>query len=273
MTDEERREVFRRADEFLALFRRGAEFTKELLAENERLRHQLMELRERQDCAAQDTHEWGKLRSELLARIHGLETEKRSVLERLEAVEEENREFADRFVEVEQENNNLANLYVSSFQLHSTLDLSEVLQIIIEISINLIGAEVFAIYVCDEKAGKLEPLAAEGADLAAFPVAVLGEGPIGGSLARGELICRDTDASHDLSDPLVSIPLRVDGRPIGAIAIFRLLVQKASFTPLDHELFSLLAGHAATAILAAKLHGQSERKLNTIQGFIDLLTK
>jgi hypothetical protein len=42
---------------------------------------------------------------------------------------------------------------------------------------------------------------------------------------------------------------------------------------MDHELFALLAGHAATAIFAAQLYGQSERKLSTIQGFIDLLTK
>ena len=35
----------------------------------------------------------------------------------------------------------------------------------------------------------------------------------------------------------------------------------------------MLGGHAATAIFAAQLYSQSERKLNTIQGFIDLLTK
>ena len=51
------------------------------------------------------------------------------------------------------------------------------------------------------------------------------------------------------------------------------LQQKTGFTPLDHELFTLLAGHAATAIFASRLHGQSERKLSTIQGFLDLLTK
>ncbi len=72
---------------------------------------------------------------------------------------------------------------------------------------------------------------------------------------------------------MVCIPLRIEERPIGAIAIYRLLQQKDGFTPLDHELFTLLAGHAATAIFAARLYGQSERKLNTIQGFIDLLTK
>ena len=60
---------------------------------------------------------------------------------------------------------------------------------------------------------------------------------------------------------------------LGAIAIYRLLAQKDGFSALDHELFTLLAGHAATAIFAARLHSLSERKLNTIQGFIDLLTK
>jgi hypothetical protein len=52
-----------------------------------------------------------------------------------------------------------------------------------------------------------------------------------------------------------------------------LLQQKDGFSPLDHELFTVLGGHAATALFAARLYSQSERKLNTIQGFIDLLTK
>jgi len=273
MTDDERKDAFRRADEFLAIFRKGAEFSKDLLDENERLRRKLLDLEDRQNYAAQDNHEWGKLRQELLSRIQGLESEKQDVLERLRAVEEENRQFADRYLEIEEENNNLANLYVSSFQLHSTLDLSEVLKIVIEIVINLIGAEVFAVYVLDEKTRQLEPVASEGADLSVFPRVAMGKGVVGSSLENGETVCESAERSQDMTRPIVCIPLRVDGRPIGAIAIFSLLVQKDGFTPLDHELFTLLAGHAATAILAAQLHGQSERKLNTIQGFIDLLTK
>ena len=74
-------------------------------------------------------------------------------------------------------------------------------------------------------------------------------------------------------EPVVCIPLRVEERPIGAIVIYRMLQQKDGFSPLDHELFTLLAGHAATAIFASRLYAQSERKLSTIQGFIDLLTK
>ena len=69
------------------------------------------------------------------------------------------------------------------------------------------------------------------------------------------------------------MPLVVQNRPIGAIAVYSLLTQKDGFSALDHELFNMLGGHAATAIFAAKLYSQSERKLNTMQGLIELLTK
>ena len=88
-----------------------------------------------------------------------------------------------------------------------------------------------------------------------------------------ETTCWDTKRSEDYSEPIVVIPLQIQKRPIGAIAIFSLLQQKDGFSALDHELFNVLGGHAATAIFAARLYSQSERKLNTIQGFIDLLTK
>lgn len=273
MSDQDRNEIFQRADEFLTLFRKGAEFTKELLAENERLRRRLSDVEERQQYAAQDSGEWDKLREELLQRVHALESEKMDVMERLQAVVEENRQFASRYVEIEEENNNLANLYVSSYQLHSTLDLSEVLKIILEIVINLIGAETFAVYVLDEKSRELEPVASEGDESATFPRVSLGQGVVGEAVASGDTWCAEPAPSSDYARPIVCIPLRVEERPIGAIAIYKLLQQKDDFTPLDHELFTLLAGHAATSIFAAQLYGQSERKLNTIQGFIDLLTK
>jgi len=262
-----------RAEEFLTLFRKGADFTKELIAENERLRRQLASIEHRQQVAAQSDDEWDKLRSELLVRIQSLEDEKRDALERLQSVELENRQFAERYLEVEEENNNLANLYISSFQLHSTLNLAEVFKIILEIVINLIGGERFAIYVADEKAGSLEPVASEGAPVDAFPTVLLGEGVIGGAVSTSETFCQEDFSEAADGQPIVCIPLQLEERPIGAIVIHALLQQKDGFTPLDHELFTLLAGHAATAIFAAQLHGQSERKLNTIQGFIDLLTK
>jgi nitrate/nitrite-specific signal transduction histidine kinase len=261
-----------RAEEFVQIFSRGAEFTREMIHENERLRVELAQVRDRQESAAQNPRDWGKLRQELLERIQTLEAEYTTVKERLDHVERENSDFARRYVEVEEENNNLANLYVASYQLHSTLDLDEVLKIIMEIVINLVGAEVFAVYLLDDAAEELQPVASEGLDLSNFPRAQLGAGVIGKAAASTEATCWNTSGSRDLSQPIVCVPLAVQDRPIGAIVIFKLLQQKDGFSPLDHELFNMLGGHAATSLFAARLYSQSERKLSTIQGFIDLLT-
>ena len=112
----------------------------------------------------------------------------------------------------------------------------------------------------------------EGLELSHFPKVQLGAGIIGKAVASSEATCWNTPGSRDLSQPIVCVPLSVHGRSIGAIVIFKLLQQKEGFSPLDHELFNMLGGHAATALFAARLYSQSERKLNTIQGFIDLLT-
>lgn len=276
MTRDERDEKieteYETGEAVLSIFKRGAEFTKQLLLENEGLRSQLQDVLNRQHTAAQNPEDWEKLRTELKQRISTLEVEKKSILNQLHEVESENHQFAERYVEIEEENNNLANLYVASYQLHSTLDASEVLKVILEIVINLVGAEIFSVYVFDEKSNFLEPVASEGRPLSDFPRFEAGTGFVGESVASGEVMTSDlAGATGDI--PVVSIPLQVDERPVGAIVIYSLLQQKAGFTPLDHELFTLLAGHAATAIFASRLHSQSKRKLSTIQGFIDLLTK
>ncbi len=261
-----------RGEEVLHLFKRGAEFTKELLEDNERLRMELVRFHEEQQYAARTPEDWDKLRQELTGRLKNLEAEYETVRERLAYVESENRAFANRYLDIEEENNNLANLYVASHQLHSTLDLAEVVKIILEIVINLIGAEVFALYML-EREDSLQPVAAEGVARKELPPCTVGQGKIGKAVLAPETTCWDPEASDDLSEPIVVIPLQIQKRPIGAIAIFNLLQQKEGFSALDHELFNVLGGHAATAILAARLYSRSERKLNTIQGFLDLMAK
>jgi GAF domain-containing protein len=266
-----------RGEAVLAIFQRGAEFTKQLLDENSRLRKQLNDMQLRHTNAAQSDDEWDKLRQELTTKIEELENQNHTMLEQLRSIEGENLHFAERYVEVEEENNNLANLYVASYQLHSTLDSGEVVKVILEIVINLIGAEIFCVYVCEEGTGELTPVAAEGDDVNGCPQLRVGEGFVGRSVEAGEVAIGNPAAERSPpsqgGEPVVCIPLRVDNRPVGAIVIYRLLQQKDGFSALDNELFTLLAGHAATAIFASRLYAQSERKLSTIQGFIDLLTK
>lgn len=275
MTDkEDDRGSLKRAEEFLQLFKKGAEFTQELLKENERLRYQLLQTQgaaEVDDQPVSASIEVAALRQ----RILDLEQEKLEIHDRIQQVEAENLDFANRYVEIEAENNQLANLYIASYQLHSTLDFAEVLQVISEIIINLIGAEQFAIMLLDQKTGRLQAVTAEGLELEKLPAVVLGQGVLGRVALGGENHFIDDIESYriDLENPLVAIPLKIKEHVIGVIVIYGLLVQKHRFAEVDYELFTLLAGHAATAIFSSNLYSESERKLSTIQGFIGLLTK
>lgn len=268
-----------KGEEILNIVQKGAEFTHELLKDNERLRFRVAQLSEENEAIQKiSTGEAAvdDVLQKLQEKLKDLEEEKAKLLKSYMAVEEENKDFANRYIEIETENNNLANLYVASYQLHSTLNFNEVLRIILEIVINLIGAEEFAILLLDEKTKKLSAVASEGIETNQVPPIDLGHGPIGGSVKSGENFFKDNIAERgnfDPTDPIVAIPMKIKERAIGAIVIYKLLQQKESFTQLDYELFTLLAGHTATAIFSSKLYTESERKLSTVQGFIDLLTK
>ncbi len=261
--------IIRKVDEFLEIFRKGEEFTKELLKENEKLRFRIAQLEESAG------HFTGEEKAKVYDdRIRMLEEEINSLRERYRQVEEENKDFAAKYVEVEGINNALANLYVASYQLHSTLDFDEVMRIIIEIIINLIGAEIFGILLIDEKTNEIVPVSSEGIALDMIPRARIGEGIIGSVSREGEsYFAADLRNGGDVEKglPIVCIPLKIKEHVIGVMAIFSLLSQKEGFTNVDYELFNLLAGHAATAIFSARLYTQSERKLTTIQSFLELL--
>lgn len=263
-----------RAEEFLQLFKKGAEFTQELLKENERLRYRILQLEQVQQKTTPPPTPDSQA---LLKRVAELEAEKEDILRRIQRVEAENHDFAERYIDIETENNNLANLYIASYQLHSTLDSKEVLQVIMEIIINLIGAEEFAILLLDEKTGLLQAVATEGIDRETFPKLTVGPGTgiIGEHVMSGEsyFIADGEECSGEVTSPMVCIPLKIKEQVIGALVIYKLLEQKTGFAAVDYELFTLLAGHAATAIFSSRLYGESERRLSTIQGFLDLLTK
>jgi len=264
-----------RADEFLQVFKRGAEFTQDLLKENERLRFRVVQLEETLKEKGHEVAEESPDSAELKKKIAVLEQEKEEILGQIKVVEEENHNFANRYVEIEEENNMLANLYIASYQLHSTLDFKEVLKIILEIVINLIGAEEFGVLLLDEKTNRLEPVASEGLVTSELPSVAVGKGIIGESVDSGENYFIETMDGYerDFEKPIVCIPLKIKEHVIGVIAIYKLLTQKDEFNDVDYELFTLLAGHAATAVFSSRMYSDSERKLSTIQGFIDLLTK
>jgi len=170
-----------------------------------------------------------------------------ALIERLAAIEEESRTFAARYVEVEQQNTNLANLYVASYQLHGTLDRERVLGAIKEIVINLIGSEELAVWEVDDDFGALVLIDSFGIDpgrWAALPLD--SQSAIANVAASGESIVNG-------SDLVACIPLKLDEKVIGVIAIFSLLQQKTGLEAVDLELFDLLATHGATALHCTRL--------------------
>src|SRR5437867_676735 len=196
----------RKGQDFLQIVAKAKEFTEELLKENERLRFKIASLET--SGATVGSEERTK---ELVRRVRELEERLAEMDARYRKTEEENKEFADRYIEIEEQNNNLANLYVASYQLHSTLDYKEVVRIVQEIVINLIGAEAFHIFVISEKTGGLELEASEGqhAPLSAVPI---GQGVIGQAAQSGENYYADQVAHSEptpFDQPVAVIPLKI----------------------------------------------------------------
>jgi len=261
--------LFSKREEFLDMMRKSQEFTTQLMKENERLRlrtvqmeKEILELREKTEDA----------RVEALLQEKAALTEKLNRLEkRFSEMESENQDFASKYVEITQQNESLANLYVASHQLHSTLDPQEVLGIVNEILINLVGAEEFAVFLVDRTTKELTPVTGEGMQARLASGQVEWNGDILEQVVKtGEAFFIDGQ-SLVLDGPLACVPLKIKHEVVGAIVIFKLLVQKEGFTPMDSEILNLLAGHAATAIVGSHLHADAERKLKTIEGFMELL--
>lgn len=254
--------------------------THDLLAEVERLRLRVATLEVEKEALASraaDSYELGKANEALRALAASLEAEMNRLHEQvvslraanerhqsehaglaaqLESARSESRGFEQRYAEVEAQSSNLANLYVASYSLHGTLDRQEVVGTIQEIVANLIGSEEAGLFELAPGAEALELVASFGLEAPGLRRVPLGGGRIGEAARTGEIFVAGPGDAPAEGGLTACIPLKLDGRVTGAIAIFRLLPQKAGFEPLDRELFELLATHAATALYCTSLHAR-----------------
>jgi hypothetical protein len=269
----ESRELFVKGKEFLEMYNKVSHFTQELLTRNQELQGQLKKL---EDDRKQVLRELGsEEEAKIQKRIDALKKEKDDLLGRFKEMSKENKDFLERYRQIEVENNNLANLYVASYQLHSTLDFMEVLEVITEIIINLIGAGKFAIMLHLEKQAMLKAVKAEGMTVDEVPLVKLGEGLIGAVASSGETYYRETAEEapdKSMEHPMVCVPMKIKDRLVGVVVVYELLPQKPRLEKVDYELFSLMAAHAATALFSARLYSESVRKRETIKGFLELIT-
>jgi GAF domain len=257
-------------DEFLKKFSRGSQLTEDFLKEHDRMQTRLQDL-ESENAGLRAKVEADQAVRELLHRIDRLELEKSELVSRFHKAEAITTEFTARVQEVESEFANLANLFVASNQLHSSLSPRGVTRRIKEVLAQLVGAERYAMYLVNAEGEELIPIASEGvAGNELLPVRIAGT-RIGDVLRKGSASVADSDPSQGtIQDPPAVIPLSVDDRVVGTIAIFSTLAQKNKFDTVDFELFKLLGQHAAQALVAASLFAQADHKLPGLEAFLDL---
>ena len=82
----------------------------------------------------------------------------------ISAGERDREELTARLVEAEHQLGRLMNLYVATFQLHATLDPSEVQATIAEIAVDLLGAERFVLLLRSEGTNECEVALSRGLD-------------------------------------------------------------------------------------------------------------
>jgi putative methionine-R-sulfoxide reductase with GAF domain len=257
-------------DLFLKKFTRGAKLTEEFLREVEQLQDRLRDL-EAENAGLRAKVEADDAIRDLLSKIERLESEKRELLSRFHRVEAVNSEFTARVQEVESEFANLANLFVASNQLHSSLSPRGVTRRIKEVLAQLVGAERYCMYLANADNSELVPIAYEGVAGSVLTPVKIAESELGQALLKGTAFVSDHDpTAGTVQRPAAVIPLTVDEKTVGVIAIFSTLAQKKRFDTVDFELFKLLGQHAAAALVSASLFAHTDRKLPGLEAFLDL---
>jgi hypothetical protein len=252
-------------------FRKGAEFTEELLRENERLRRALGDL-EGENASLRTQLASDEAIRDLLRKIEALETEKSALLSHVYEAEAISTRFLNRHAQIEEELSNLASLHVASYHLHSTLRLPLVVRHLKELLAQIIGARSFAISVVDESMTELWPLAWEGAD-----AEKMGHVRVG-NVEEGDPLAHTIERVFLTGDPFVSegpliegpgpvacLPMKIDDKKLGVIVIFDLFPQKEQLVSADYELFKMLGLHAAAALVGAGLFTAGNGKVPGIE--------
>lgn len=189
---------------------------------------------------------------------------------RTAGLEECLREMEQLLVRTERQAAQLANLYVATYQLHASLEASDVRAAVADIAVNLLGAERFSIWLREEAGTLVRAAESSAADGEAPPEAYVGGDPLLDTCLLEQALQFGPCAG---STSVAAVPFAAQGELVGVLVVERILPQKPGFTAEDRELLDLLAAHAASALLAARAFQQTQRKLNTYEGLLGFLRR
>jgi phosphoserine phosphatase RsbU/P len=160
--------------------------------------------------------------------------------------------------------NQLSLLFEATRLLNSTLDLAELLELILKIARTEVKADRGTVFLVDGKRNELWSIAASGLDHQEIRMAI-GHGVAGRVAATGEAINTDDAYTLEFFDPafdqrlnyktrsLLSLPIRHhSGEVVGVLQLVN--AQSGHFSTEDSEFLAKLSGHMAMALENARLH-------------------
>lgn len=166
--------------------------------------------------------------------------------------------------------NQLSVLFEATRLLNSTLDLTELLELILRIARTEVKADRGSVFLVDHKHNELWSIVASGLDHQEIRIP-LGEGVAGRVAQTGEIINVEDAYSLDFFDSsfdqkfnyrtksLLSLPIRHhSGHIVGVIQLLN--SEEERFSPANIEFLSRLTGHMAIALENARVHRDSLEK-------------
>jgi signal transduction histidine kinase len=175
----------------------------------------------------------------------------------------------DHTFEVEEQRRQLHALYQADEHLYRHLDLDQVLQALVDVVTDILGADKAAVMVWNPSQERLIVRAARG--FSAISLARMsfrpGEGVAGRVFLRGETMTvedlrQDPSIAHAIAADegirsLLSVPILIDGQVYGVFGMN--YCQPRTFSPDDIRLFTALAQRAGQAIQNARLYEKAKQ--------------
>jgi hypothetical protein len=202
-------------------------------------------------------------------KIVRLEAELTGLQHKVDLIQEEKEELIAQNHELEEQSSVFVNMTVTFQRLFATRNYVEVVGIVKEIMLNLIGAGEHEIRVLDKKRNCMVLITREGKK---YVESKEDARLISKTIEEGVLFVSDQTRLKEKRVPMACIPLKIDKEVLGIIVINQLLAQKDRFTQYDKEMFELLGTYAAGAIYFSKINWilETEIKGKLREGVVDL---
>ena len=176
----------------------------------------------------------------------------------------------------------MSSLYNISATINSTIRLEEVLRLVLDSAIGLLGAQAGSIMLLDEKAGEMRILVANGLSEEIIKKArvKIGEGISGTVAQKGKprLMLKGVRESSSFADrkkeeikSAICVPLKAKGHVIGVLNVSG-KEDNDNFTSEDVGLLEIMASSAAVAIYNANLYTSLQGKARELEALYGIGT-